>query len=66
MDDDLWNCICRYPAEKKRAAIAGLEAQLSSSVRCHKIRNQAQQRMFPGMSFKNVTPSTKVSKNAYL
>jgi hypothetical protein len=53
MDDDL-GTLGDTP-EKKRAAIAGLEASLA--LQLDKIRNQAQQRMFPGMSFKNVTPA---------
>jgi hypothetical protein len=51
MDDDL-GTLADTP-EKKRAAIAGLEASLA--LQLDKIRNQAQQRMFPGMSLKNVT-----------
>jgi hypothetical protein len=55
MDDDL-GTLGDTP-EKKRAAIAGLEASLA--LQLDKIRNQAQQRMFPGMSLKNVTPAQR-------
>jgi hypothetical protein len=42
-------------AEEKKVAIAGLEAQLALEL--DTIRKEAQRRMFPGMSFKNVTPA---------